>query len=682
MSKLLNIFNQLIRPQVDPTIEEEVMINVNIDDELAELKLKKSYNLKQVREELKTKELIEIADKLIFIGRKSGKIPVESEEGLRCADILDEEKNTIYLKRLKWCILGKEFKLGNGRTTTYEVATKRAFIVENCELLKADDPIVDHNETIESREDEIRNRNLLFTTDVEIKNLAKLAVSMGSKKEKQNHFESSSIKKYKKRSKECLKIIKVIPTEEFKNAVKDAIDSKSIYKLERIKDDFGYFIPTIIKFGGIFRYENEALETKHSKNKKKNASIKLGANDQKLELEHNKNVFYEKENKSQREILEVYGGDEEKLKRDKNENAWASSLDDFRKWRPIDFQKPKSIFHYLSEDLQNDIMKLFGKRILYAGEQKLNFVYNDPEQNLLRKLKIPLDIFSNFNDDCQIFATVSNIEDSDIFTYRLNASDKDNVICIHCIQCSQKKKPKNYDIIIRWIVVGYDFDFNYLPSNLSFRLQSFKEKINPKKISESTNNHILKIYERNTSEFFGRDHLLGIPVFKNVESKYDSLVIGSHFCRCNDKINTYIYGYDLYKEKYSTCATLPDLEFNFLHFLDLPDSTIFDQFHIEYPRNNRKKEKIKDFFIRDKNDPKSKFANLYLLNLLDETKCSPKFIGQNKEEFVMHQLGCTCQGHGCENSNHFSEKVIYQAEYFSPNITYERIEEISNYNEN
>ncbi|CAG8817492.1 31242_t:CDS:2, partial [Gigaspora margarita] len=677
--KKINISSLITRSQVDPTIDEEVIIIVNIDGELKELKLKKSYNLKRVREELETNKLIEIADKVVFMGREGAEITIKSEESFNCADILNEG-NKISLKRLDWCILGKKFNLGNGRTITYEgtnIAIKRAFIIEKCELLLQDDAPIDAEEAIESHEDDIRNKNLLFTTDVDIKSLVKLGMTMESKKGKQSHFKLSSTFKYRKRGKACLKIIDFSPTEEFKNAVKDALNSENINKLEMIKDEFGTFIPTIIKFGGRFHYKNEAITTTNSKNNETDGRVKVEANGQKLEFRRNANKSYEKESKIQHQILEIYGGDKEKLKGG-DEETWESSLRDLKKWEPIEFQQPKSIFQILlpslDENLQIKIKNLFGKRIIYSGEQELEFVSEDYKRKLLHKLKIPRGISLNFNRDCQIFATVSNIEKSnDIFTFRLHAVNKSNFIAINCIRHDQKKKPRKYSIMIRWIVVGYDFDFNYTPSDFNIRLHSFKEEINPNNIIGSINSHTLKIHEWKASEFIKCDYLLGVPVFKTVECKYDSLIIGNYFCRCNDKISTYIYGYDLHQKKYSTCATLPNFEFNFLHFLDPPDNSIYNKFTIEYPKKKLLKDWLKLNNQKINNDTKSKFANLYST---DEAQCSPKFIGQNREEFIMEQLKCTCE---CKISE---QKITYEAEYFSPNITYEKVKSNSNYNEN
>ncbi|CAG8533384.1 15651_t:CDS:1 [Dentiscutata heterogama] len=545
LAEKLNIKTQITRPQVDLTIEEEVTITVDIDGELKKLKLKKSYKLKRVREELETNKFIEIRDeKIVFIERGGEIITIKSEENRRCADILDEEEKKIFLKRLDWRILVNIFNLGNGRTFTYEgtdeanrsiiaydetdVASRRALIIEDCKLLLSDG----------------------FLTDRKLGNVR-------------------------------LTIIKATPTEEFKTAIKNNL--VCINNLETIKDDFGCFIPNIVEFYG-----------------------------------------------------------------------------DFRKWE-ICFQKPfKSIFHYLDEDLQTYIKKLSGKKIVYAGEQKLQRIYNDHSRNLLLMLPIPREISKNFHKDCQIFATVSNIEDSDIFTFRLFAANTYYGIAIHCIQLNQRNEPKNYHILIRWIVVGYDLDFNYSASDFNFRLQSFKIEFNQNNILKSINNHTFEIYEWKLSESIKYDFLLGVPVFRILRKSYDSLVIGNHFCRYNDRINTYIYGYDLGEAKYSTCKTLPNFEFNFLYFLDPPYDAIFNKFPIMHSSNNISEE-IQKIGI----NPNSKFANLYSS---DE---APNFIGQIKEEFIMEHLRCGCEGRECEISGHFSKNATYEAEYFSPSITYE-----------
>ncbi|CAG8630097.1 33134_t:CDS:1, partial [Racocetra persica] len=617
------------------TEKEEIGITVIIDNVKASVKLNDQEKLSEIRKILENINTIKMTDDINFTTDGEAIIDTTLEEKYKLEEILIET-NKIYLKKeANWRDLENKFKLGYGRN--YEehkdiVADKKAFIIKNCEFNKF--PLDNYyygKKVISSAEDLVRNKGLFLEVQIEIQ-FAKLGLSVQSEKILQKHSETSTTIRFKNIGKAEISIREqtIEPTEEFKNAVQKAIDSKDPAKINQIIQEFGQFIPTIIRFGGRFYYEDLSRTIENSENDNKAGSANFGIYGQGPDFQYKSGLTSGSKNAMQRQDSFIFGGDKIKMYEGKEEE-WISSLQDFGYWEPIEFRKPVSIFELLNKNLKEKLKKIIGKRIIYSNVHDYKYKIKG-FRNCVEDLKMPKDIEKIFNSDIepQVFATILNMdENNDIFNYALYAPRPYCIpkIIINCIQpnCEEQKE---CHIKIGWIVVGYNPVFNSAFSSFDIRLQSTKKEVsmpsnscNEKQVFKMSDDNLLIAY--------------GAPVVDDWNPVCEHLVIGHHFSQCKNTKKTFtcLYGYDLHEKKYST---LPNFEFSLLSFIDYPNSQIFyrkkfEKKNIFSIKKTRSKKQVK----QEIDDKLPEFISLYADNERECRQCYPGFIVKRFERFIL-----------------------------------------------
>ncbi|CAG8665116.1 44223_t:CDS:2, partial [Gigaspora margarita] len=597
------------KEDAEPLTEITVVIN---EEEVLVLKLNVKNKLNKIREKFESYEEIEMANNVNFT--KNGVMIniTNDEKTFELKEIL--VGNKVYLKRKKkpsWRDLVRKFKLEYGRN--YEenkdkVANKKAFIIKDCEfdVFTSDEYCYD-DVTISSTDELIQNKSLFLKAQIELEILSatKLGLSIESAKNSQDHSETA-LKFYARnfgKAKISFQKQNVVLTQDFKNEVQKAIDSRDPKKIYKIIAEFGQFIPTTIQFGGRLYYEDTTNTTKNSANKNIEGSANLSIYGQGLEFQHKSGISNKSGSTMQHKGSFIFGGDKIKIYESK-EAEWVTSLQDFRYWEPIEFCEPVSILEFLEEDLIKKIKEIIGKRIIYSKVQDYSYKINNLNYHIAN-LEMPGDVQTIFSDseiDSQVFATILNMdENDDIFTYTLYTPERSKVpkVIINCI--SNNKKLRECHIKIRWMVVGYDPNINSALLSSVFCLQSAKKEMP----APSNNEHIFKMTEDNPLV------ACGIPVVSELKTGHEHLVIGYHF---------------------SFCKTAEKLMHVFM-----------DMIYAKRKEVDRKKKSQKLFKKNKMHETDNKlpeFVSLYVNKVGECQQCIPEFIAKKLERFILEQPEC------------------------------------------
>ncbi|CAG8572721.1 274_t:CDS:2 [Dentiscutata erythropus] len=624
------------------TVFEDIDIIVEIDDVGVLVKLDTKSYLYEVRMKLERNNIIEITN-VIHFTKNDVLISLDDESTYKLNDILDGNK--IFLMknpRPNWQVLVRKFKLEYGRNYDEDkdkVAGKKAFIIENCEFSVLEPIELNFHTLISSSVNDLsRNKNLFLKAQLDIPNIANLGVSIEPKNIQQNKSKETSLKfELKNIVKANLSITRIVPTREFNDAVEKAFHSKDPNMLQKIIEEFGQFIPTVILFGGRLHYMNTAYTEKNSENNKKAFSGNLSVYGQGLEAQYKPDVTNRNENTIQFQDSVIFGGDKIKILQGK-ENDWIFSLEDFKYWEIIEFHKPVSIFEFLDDDKIRKLNVLKGKMIIYSNVQFYNFKMHDRNNGSdVVDLKMPQNIgsiLSNRDIDLQVFSAVSSTEEDDtIFTCVLYTPPPSYIpkVIINCIQSDYEQK-KEYQLKISWFVVGYDLNFNSVfdPTHC---LQSVKIKLCYDYDSEFSleASEVLKIPMMHSTVLYC------IPVVSEWDDSFKYSIIGHHFNRHDDKVRVHLYGYDLRKKECLRSSALRNFNLNILYPSSHPNSDIFNYFRIE--RNSSVKKMSLTKMIKNvrKNtsNTSSKLSGLISLYTEGYEKLDHAFIGKKHGRFFI-----------------------------------------------
>ncbi|GBC16147.2 hypothetical protein GLOIN_2v1731446 [Rhizophagus irregularis DAOM 181602=DAOM 197198] len=268
-----------------------------------------------------------------------------------------------------------------------------------------------------------------------------------------------------------------------------------------------------------------------------------------------------------------------------------------RYWDCIEFQEQKSVFHFVDAGLRKKIYSIFGKKILYSlitieKDDSVNDE-NIDDNYKVNKIKLPSEvsnIISN-NADCSIFATAVGMN----YCYHcqiLTSPGKEPELMVHCLE----ERSDDTEILIRWIVIGYD---TYLKPNIKF--ESMKLKVLRKDYMpyDECNHKMFELLD--SSDYY----CVGIPVV----DKKDSL-IGHCFSNDYKELNTFAYSL---REK--RCERLPKFSFNVLA-IPKKDTTLTEQIKL---------------FEKDMNDSIITVGNEQILLKQRLAQIKVKFLGENSQ---------------------------------------------------
>ncbi|GBC32596.1 hypothetical protein GLOIN_2v1880620 [Rhizophagus irregularis DAOM 181602=DAOM 197198] len=612
------------------------------------VRLNLENNLSIIRQELKDKKFID--NTLLFskkyrddnndnINYGFSEIQLEEEEDYLLNDIIViiDENNILYLKQCSepdWKCLSKLRKIDYGCTMTsngIKKADKRAFEIEDCELFKIGaEGCRKGFVEFKSNHDRIMKKNLIFSTDFNLESLGKLGISIGNMRNEGINSENISSYSFTQYDKVSLKFGDHLkPTQEFIEEVEKAIKSEdSAEKFKQITEQYGQFIPTTVILGGRAHYDERATSTGCSAENSKEASMKVNAGGT-LEVNAAGTAGYSeaKSNHYKSNYTKLIGGEQSDLE-NFDEKAWFKTLENYKNWDCIELQGLISIFQPIPDYLRKKIIESVGKRIHHSGFKVISYnleKFGKPKIFEFKDVIPPniLNIIQNKEADCNVFATVIDMEKSqnNFFTCQVLCSPGGipNLI-IHCIQKKFKKRQCKLKII--WMVIGYYIDFNFIISDFNTQLKIFKNE-NTSDGQTTINTKLLNFeYDPYINEI---PPCIGIPVLTKLDSSNDSFIIGHHFFNAQkNKTSVCTFSYNL---KDSIYDKLPDFTF---YTLIIPNNSAHNIISF-YRRSFSRK-----LYINRSN----LFISLYSTK---ETNCGPIFLKQNYEKIRTKSIKCRCE---------------------------------------
>ncbi|CAG8590357.1 hypothetical protein C2G38_2180417 [Gigaspora rosea] len=260
--------------------------------------------------------------------------------------------------------------------------------------------------------------------------------------ESMNYGETSTTDDIKVQGRAKVKLTskEVEPSSKFKEAVENALkDSEPVKKLKEICEMFGEFWAQEVILGGMIQTSiNNAVENDKKKHENETTDS----------------------NSSETGTKSVYIGGNTSMART-NTEAWMESLEDYAKWRIIEYREVVSIFEVLESDLREKVLQAFGEKILYAKIDRKDFRFTSNQKPCTHKLDIPKNLKKNLKN-YQIYATIIS-EKKGTFSVRvMYASDQSASLLIHRFRKFGKNKTYTYPLTIRWIIVGIPSNFDHV----------------------------------------------------------------------------------------------------------------------------------------------------------------------------------------------------------------------------
>jgi hypothetical protein len=574
-------------------VQNDVDITVQIDDppsKLVSVELNLNTSLSIIREKLEQNSKIKMNDTLSFANKINNnnnnttsesslaEIAREDEEKVILENIIDKKNMILHLKsEPDWRFFKDKLKLEYGCTETLEKSNNKAFTIVDCEMNEIIDGREDRTIQIDSKEDKIIKNDFLLIADIDVPNFAKFGVSIENSSTKNSSIITNltySVIEYKKAS---LKF-KLEPTVQFIKAVKNVIDSKDPRGFKDIIHKFGQFIPKEVILGGRAYF----IAKENSKENVDDYAKNIGCQASNIKIEKKSSNFLNKNNSFKFQYFKSVGGREVNSIDDFNGKEWLESLGDFKNWSCIKFKDPVNIFQILPDDLRKQILLLVGKKILLTSVEDYSYKLSESGSQLINIPEDILKILQNKEADCNIFATIIDKKEKDIFGCQIIwPSNEDPRLIIHCFQ--KKFRKRECKLKIKWIIVGYDinFDFNYLNHNI--KLKILKDDIN----LSSNCQAIIKPLDL---EYDSSDLYFGIPVLSKPDLSNNSIIIGHHFFNDeNEIIGSHIYYYCLKKKQF---VNLSNFTFYTLIISNYPNS---DNHEISTFQHTSKMRKLVNF---------------------------------------------------------------------------------------
>ncbi|GBB92854.1 hypothetical protein RclHR1_20680002 [Rhizophagus clarus] len=615
--------------QIDDPSSKLVLVNLNLKDNLSKIRKRLEQNSK-----VKMNNTLTFAYKISQTNNTEGslaEIAREDEENIILEEIVEKKNNILYLNsEPDWRFLKDKHKLEYGRTLNSETK-KRVVIIEECEMTEIIDGCKNSFTEIDSEADQIIRNDFILNADTDVHNFAKLKVSFGNSKIERSNFGINSTCIISEYNKVSLKF-KLKPDLEFIEKVKDAIKSEDPINFKKINEEFGYFISQEVNLGGKAYFKKSNISSEHSEENYNKYDISALNN---IKIENSTENLKRNNNNSKHECFKLIGGPQLNLN-NFDEKTWVESLKDFRNWSCIKFKDSVNIFQVLSEDLRKQILLLVGKKILYTNTEDYTYYLSEPGMHQALKLNIPeniLKILRNKDADCSIFATIIDKKEKDIFNCQIIwPPNEDPRLVIHCIQ--KKFKGRECKLKIRWMIVGYDINFDFNRSDLNVKLKILKNEFN------ATNDKI--IVKPLELEYDLSILCFGIPVLRKLDDSSNSLVIGHHFFndKENRKIGSYLFSYCLEKNHY---VNLPNFTFYTLVISNNPNS---GNYGISTFRHTNKIGKLLNLIKFNSFKSNPKFVSLYFTG---ENVCSPIFLKQKTSEIKIKRIkvNVNCNKNDC-----------------------------------
>ncbi|GBC32494.2 hypothetical protein GLOIN_2v1472953 [Rhizophagus irregularis DAOM 181602=DAOM 197198] len=538
------------------------LISLNVDD-----------HLENIRSKLLKEDIIN--DESFFLKRysedKFAEVLRNQEQTTSLNDVIYKNGNNILYVRLypDLKFFNRKCKLEYGcikSTDEIKKVEKKAFTIKDCEMIETGTKQCIKKEiSYNSSEDKMLKTSLFASGDANINKFVNLKLGISFEKSKSLNLNlkenvSHICADYGKMN---LKLDEYLePTPEFVDEIRRAITSKDPQKLVRITEVYGQFIPTSIILGGRVYYENVEVSagrvTEDNKEISANVNVTGYAN---IKGSYAPKSSEKKSNRMNLKYTKIIGGSPPESLDNFNEKSWIKSLDeDFRAWDVIEYQDTISIFQPLPTELRAQVRELVGKKVLYSAYKGIEYLSNvNPlKVELMEAPSEILSIITNKDADCNIFATISEMEPKnkdELFTYSvLRQTNEVPSILVSHIQHNSMRQ--SYKLKIGWMVIGYP-DCIYLDD---YQLTNLKVKFE----EQDKNSHeTKKLLNYKYDPYSSKLPLLGVPVISKLNLQNDCLVIGHHFLYSNvdSNIEAYVYCYNIKEKQY---VELPPFTFDVL----------------------------------------------------------------------------------------------------------------------
>ncbi|RIA91152.1 hypothetical protein C1645_822458 [Glomus cerebriforme] len=609
-------------------------------------KLNPDKNLSEIRKELEKKNINDI-NILLFSKKpnitKIAEIDREDEEEIFLKEILYENSGSKFLflskndSNLCWDYLNKECKLDYGRTLSVDgikKASKRAFEMKYCKFnLTGAEKYKRDKLGFISEEDWMKKTNLFFDINISSQNFAELGLLIESSQNENIKNEINSIYEYTEIGKASLKFNQrnLELTDEFKNDVINAINSKDPKKFIKITEEYGQFISTEVILGGRVYFKDRKISSincvDHTKENSVSTNIGISRNSSKTKAGSKSIDSRKKSNFYSFDHMRLLGGTHPDGK-DFDDKAWIESLKNYQNWDCIELKNPISIFQLLPDDLRKESFKSIGKKILYTSIEDYKFILNESDKPEVVDLPYKVsEILQNKEADCDIFATVIDTDESknDFFNCQiLHPSNGKPSLIIHCIQ--PKFRKCEYNLKIRIMIIGFDTNFKLSDICVKSMKYIYDSKIPcdfysiPLQVDLGLTNNI---------PFFG------IPVLENLNSLNKSLIIGHNFrnISSDNELKIDVFSYNLKERRF---VELP--KFTFCTLIILNNLTSNDHELLPFKFSIFKKSPFIDLKKKFTSYLSLKFISLYL----SEENYKPFFLKQNIKQIRIKYVDCKC----------------------------------------
>ncbi|CAG8524408.1 15885_t:CDS:2, partial [Cetraspora pellucida] len=470
----------------------------------------------------------------------------------------------------------------------------------------------------------------------------------------------------------------ISPTENYKRAVEEAVKDTStthdkIQKLREVSEQYGHFYARRLVIGGAIiediKHTKYLSESSISKSTGAQFNVGPSLQNNNLHARIGADFAHENENKTNssnskiKRNVRVIGGEDiyDAQNGSTTLEPWKKSLKKPNTWKIIGYKEIHPLFELLDQEIQKEVLKALGPRILKSGIETTKF-NSDPREFKphIYSLSSQIDEIKNI-DKCQIFASIVSKDDDNVFSLHIDYVDRNPmlpVIVVHHIQWDQsklkkmiRKKNKNYcESTLCWIIVGLptSFDFKLLCHPLAFRSGTY-----PDPSSKSADLRIVKI--PNCDLNFSQTCILCIckleanpiqptqpatvqPITYDPQNK--KIVVGAHFTTC--KKSACLFAYNFEKNFVYDETILPKMSLFFCAVDDKNSSQMhnYGQMNIEW---------------------KHKSGNISFGKNIENKKALLILTDDLKHPILVNQLfdNCAnCQYHGFVNINN-SGKVIY-----------------------
>ncbi|CAG8582585.1 28622_t:CDS:2, partial [Dentiscutata erythropus] len=615
--------------EIESDVDEqssEIQVSVNVVNPYInsyKFKLSKEKKLDHVRNMILKEETSNSIQFDYFVSKKNEPIRHEEEHNISLESILRPSirKNYYHIQIVDvWEklieIIEKAFIFND---YLIENAQKPAFKI-NKSKIKSEIFKVNENSTIsehfnyeeenvvcKNKFDILCCRNLISYKDSTI--LPWLSIFLGSGKEtaKQKLINQMTteifITKFKKAeifiSKEY-----IILEEEFKKKIEKTLNSHKSYHeiidgLREITKVYGCFYARHIVFGGAIIKEKNA----------KNSS--------------NSNLRF------------IGGGD---LGNESSLTAFAESIEDFKKWKIIEYSNIYPIFDLLDDDLRNKVLDVLGYRILKADIKEIPLGHFSRKIPYIYSLAPQLGELSKITNikNCHIFASIMN-QDEGVLSLRVEYIDDENSPAIIVHNITNKSIPHNHPIKIGWIIVGQpnNFDFDFVQTEYPIVFESKKYSVSSKE-----GKHYKVEFPK-----YDNSYILSTCVLEAAsKTTKETLVVGAHIIPSSH--SACIFVHDLKGELVNDDELLQRLKFS-ISIIDDNQECKAGQMNINWVKS----ETQPHLFHGTEKENFSVFpGNINFKQ--DETL-------HNEELILANQLFVQCCNHGFLNVN-FKE-IIYEA---------------------